>query len=80
MSEEQSLDPALTEVMPQDYDLLAPFFDPANSWAGQTHEHLAYMALHERFPELQPEQLSIVVSAMKKLFSSPPAAGKDTGE
>ena len=79
MSEEPSLDPILAEILPQAYDLLAPFFDPANRWAGQPHEHLAYMALHERFPDLLPEQLMVVVSAMKKLFSSSSTVAQDEG-
>lgn len=70
MPEEQILDHDLAEILPQAYDLLAPFFDPANNWAGQPHEHLAFLALHEKFPDLKPDQLNVVVSAMKKLFSA----------
>lgn len=71
MNEKQSLEPWLAEILPESYDLLAPYFDPANTWAGHTHEHLAYIALHERFPDLLPEQQTIVVEAMKKLFATP---------
>lgn len=71
MAEEQALEPWLAAILPESYDLLAPYFDPANTWAGQTHEHLAYMALHERFPDLLPDQLTLVVDAMRKLFSTP---------
>lgn len=52
------------------YDILEPFFDPANSWAGQTHEHLAFRALHERFPDLSGEEVLVIVIAAKRVFSS----------
>lgn len=52
------------------YDVLVPFFDQANSWAGHTHEHLAYRALHERFPDLSGEQVFVIVAAAKRVFGS----------
>ena len=52
------------------YDVLLPFFDPANQWAGQDHRHLAYRALHERFPQLPPETVTVFVSAAQQVFSS----------
>lgn len=52
------------------YDVIQPFFDEANNWAGHTHEHLAYRALHERFPNLSGEQVFIIVSAAKRVFGS----------
>ena len=52
------------------YDILEPFFDPANSWAGHIHEHLAFRALHERFPDLTGEEVLIIVTAAKRVFGS----------
>ena len=52
------------------YDILEPFFDPANSWAGHMHEHLAFRALHERFPDLTGEEVLIIVTAAKRVFGS----------
>jgi hypothetical protein len=52
------------------YDVMQPFFDEANNWAGHTHEHLAYRALHERFPDLSAEQVFIIVAAAKRVFGS----------
>lgn len=65
-----SSDQRLKEIFAEAYDLMEPFFDPANAWSGHGHEHLAYMALHERFPDLAPDQLTVLVSAMKKLYSN----------
>ncbi len=52
------------------YDILEPFFDPANSWAGHGHEHLAYRALHERFPQLSGDQVFIIVDAARRVFAN----------
>jgi hypothetical protein len=52
------------------YDILEPFFDPANNWAGQSHEHLAYRALHERFPQLSGDQVFVIVDAARRVFTN----------
>jgi hypothetical protein len=52
------------------YEILEPFFDPANSWAGQIHEHLAFRALHERFPTMSAEEVLTIVTAAKRVFGS----------
>jgi hypothetical protein len=52
------------------YDILEPFFDPANAWAGHIHEHLAFRALHERFPDLTGEEVLIIVTAAKRVFGA----------
>lgn len=52
------------------YDVVQPFFDQANNWAGQTHEHLAYRALHERFPDLSGQEVFTIVAAAKRVFST----------
>ncbi len=52
------------------YDILEPFFDPANAWAGHLHDHLAFRALHERFPDLSGEEVLIIVTAAKRVFGS----------
>ena len=60
----------LREIFVKAYDVLQPFFDPANNWGGQTHEHLAYRALHEQFPDLSGDDVYILVSAAKRVFAS----------
>lgn len=67
---ERRSNPRLRSVFVDAYELLAPFFDPANAWGGQTHEHLAFRALHERFPDLTPDDVFILVAAAKHVFGS----------
>jgi len=66
----------LREIFVEAYDVVEPFFDPKNTWAGKTHEHLAFRALHERFPDLSSEEVLVIVIAAKRVFGSggkPPA-------
>ena len=60
----------LREIFVAAYDVMQPFFDQNNSWAGQTHEHLAYRALHERFPDLTTQDVFTLVAAAKRVFST----------
>lgn len=62
--------PQLRSIFIEAYDVLAPFFDPANTWGGQPHEHLAYRALHEQFPNLTTDEVFILVAAAKRVFMS----------
>jgi hypothetical protein len=50
--------------------VLQPFFDPANNWGGQSHEHLGYLALHEQFPCLSAQDVFTLVAAARRVFSS----------
>ena len=63
-------DVEIRELFTEAYDVLAPFFDPANQWAGHSHEHLAYRALHEHFPALSGDQIFIIVDAARRVFSA----------
>jgi hypothetical protein len=58
----------LRAVFPLACDALRPFFDPANQWAGQSHEHLALRTLKEQFPSLSAQESFIVVATVKRLF------------
>ncbi len=60
----------LRQIFVQAYDVVEPFFDPANSWGGRSHEHLAYRALHERFPDLTSAEVFVIVAAAKRVFGS----------
>lgn len=60
----------LRVIFAEAYEVLQPFFDPANTWGGKTHEHLAYRALHERFPDLSGDDVFILVTAAKRVFGS----------
>lgn len=69
-AEERRRSLELRTVFVEAYDVLLPFFDQANNWAGQSHEHLAYRALHERFPDMSGEQVFVIVTAAKRVFGS----------
>ncbi|MCX7146100.1 MAG: hypothetical protein NT042_07855 [Sulfuritalea sp.] len=62
--------PQLRTLFIDAYEVLLPFFDPANSWGGQTHEHLAYRALHEQFPSLSTQEVFTLVAAARRVFST----------
>jgi hypothetical protein len=68
--EERRVNQRLRERFVEVYDILEPFFDPANAWAGHMHEHLAFRALHERFPDLTGEEVLIIVTAARRVFGS----------
>lgn len=68
--DERRAQPEIRSLFVEAYDLLEPFFDPANEWAGHSHEHLAFRALHENFPELSPSQVLVIVEAAKRVFAS----------
>ncbi|MDK9726360.1 MAG: hypothetical protein OEL88_15950 [Sterolibacteriaceae bacterium MAG5] len=68
--DEKRRDVEIRQLFVEAYDILEPFFDPANQWAGHGHEHLAYRALHEHFPKLSGDQIFIIVDAARRVFAS----------
>lgn len=70
MEQERRASPEIRDIFVRAYDVLEPFFDPANQWAGQNHEHLAFRSLHESFPDLSPSQVLVIVEAAKRVFAS----------
>jgi hypothetical protein len=67
---ERRANPQLRVIFVQACELLKPFFDPANRWGGQNHEHLAYRSLHEQFPSLSTQEAFVLVSAARRVFST----------
>ncbi|CAG1001269.1 hypothetical protein RHDC4_03202 [Rhodocyclaceae bacterium] len=67
---EKRRDVEVRQLFVEAYDILEPFFDPANQWAGHGHEHLAYRALHEHFPKLSGDQIFIIVDAARRVFAA----------
>ena len=63
----------LRAIFPAACEALRPFFDPANHWAGHSHEHLALRTLKEQFPTLSAQESFIVVATAKRLFNKPVA-------
>jgi len=68
--DERRNDFVIREIFVEAYDILEPFFAPENQWAGHSHEHLAFRALHERFPQLAPQQVLTIVEAARRVFNS----------
>lgn len=67
---ERRENPEIRAIFVEAYDVLEPFFAPQNQWGGHTHEHLAYRALHERFPQLSAHQVQTIVEAARRVFAS----------
>ena len=73
---ERRTNDALRLIFPVVCEALRPFFDATNHWQGQSHEHLAYRTLKERFPELSGQDSFVAVTTVKRLFATdkfPPA-------
>ena len=68
--QERRRDGEIRELFIEAYAVLEPFFNPDNQWGGRGHEHLAYRALHERFPTLSGDQIFIIVDAAKRVFAN----------
>jgi len=60
----------LRTILPAAFEALRPFFETANQWEGQSHEHLAYHTLKEHFPELSSQDVFIVVATSRRIFAS----------
>ena len=59
----------LREIFDGAYELVAPFFDPANSWNGQTLEHLAFRVMRENYPGISADEIYVFLSAAKRVYS-----------
>ena len=60
----------LRAIFPAAFEALRPFFETANQWEGQSHDHLAYQTLKEHFPELSAQDVFVVVITTRRLFAS----------
>lgn len=60
----------LRAIFPTVFETLRPFFDPANNWAGLTHEHMALRILKEQFPELSAQEAYVMVTTAKRLYAT----------
>jgi len=59
----------LREVFDSAYPLVEPFFDSANSWGGQTLEHLAFRVMREHYPQVSGDEIYVFISAAKRVYS-----------
>lgn len=59
----------LRDIFDEGFALLAPFFDPNNSWGGTTLDHLAFRVIREKYPDLPQGDVHIFVVAAKRLYA-----------
>jgi hypothetical protein len=69
-SPERRLNPRLREVFEAAFALLEPFFDPQNTWGGQSLEHFAFRVLRENYPDLSGEEVFIFVTAARRVYAT----------
>lgn len=60
----------LRAIFPAAFEALRPFFDTANRWEGQSHDHLAYQTIKEHFPTLSAQDVFIVVTTTRRLYAT----------
>lgn len=65
---ERRLRPQLRMIFERAYELVYPFFDPQNTWAGHTLEHLAFRNLRESFPQLDAQEVEEIVAAAQQVY------------
>lgn len=65
---ERRQDLQLREAFESAYPLVQPFLDPANSWSGQTLEHLAFRVMREHYPQVSSDELQVFVAAAKRVY------------
>lgn len=65
---ERRTDARLREMFENAYVLIEPFFDPANSWGGQTLEFLAFRVMREHYPHVSREEVLAFISAAKRIY------------
>lgn len=66
MEQERRQHTELRDIFEDACTIAAPFFDPANGIGGVPMARHAYIAIHERFPALTAQQLSILVHAVER--------------
>ncbi|QWT45102.1 hypothetical protein [Azospira inquinata] len=65
---ERRQNPALRSVFDAVYVQIEPFFDPKNTWGGQSLGQLAYRVVRESYPELTREEVHQVIIAASRVF------------
>lgn len=69
-ADERRTQPELRSIFPAAFEALRPFFESANRWEGQSHDHLAYQTLKEHFPTLSAQDVFIVVTTTRRLYAT----------
>lgn len=63
---ERRQNPRLRALFEQAYELVAPFYDSAQTWAGRPLNGLAFHTLRDRMPELSEEEAHLIVVAVAR--------------
>jgi len=66
----------LRDIFEECFALLEPFFDPGNTWGGQSLDHLAFRVMRENYPDLSSGEVHVFVTAAKRLYADEHAPGK----
>ncbi|MFZ5510956.1 MAG: hypothetical protein ACOZCP_12975 [Pseudomonadota bacterium] len=66
---ERRTDHRLRAVVAAAAELVRPFLEESNAWCGRSLEHLAYRAVREAYPELQPGEVHLVVVASMRIHA-----------
>jgi len=66
METERRNNPLLREIFEDACTIATPYIDPSKGIGGIAMTRHAYVALHERFPELSSQNLSILVHAVER--------------
>lgn len=69
INQERRTNPALRLRFVLVFEVIRPYFETSNQWAGQSQEHFAYRALKEHFPELTAQDCFIAVATAKRLIA-----------
>lgn len=52
------------------FEVIKPYFHESTQWEGQSHEHFAYRAVKEHFPDMSAQDCYIAVATAKRMISS----------
>lgn len=58
----------LRDIFEDAYTFCLPFIDPKQGWGNQAMTRHAYVALHEKYPELTLQEVAILVPALVRVF------------
>jgi hypothetical protein len=68
VQQDRRVDLRLRAIFEAALPLIEPFFDPKNSWGGQSLEHFAFRVLRENYPQLSGEEIFIFVTAARRVY------------
>ena len=59
----------LREIFEDAYALVSPFLDTSGSWGNKPMMHSAQGALHENYADLSPQQATILLTALCRVYT-----------